>query len=113
MNTAVPQYDPGIIPTEVAVRKQREGKLFGTTAKTNQRVPGSINTTGGYTIDQEGLANNYAVEPEMYINRRGDLRQENAELATKRAYELRALAVNAAGGLTMEGDTRHKGQGRI
>jgi hypothetical protein len=113
MNTVVTQYDSGIIPTEVAARKQREGGLFGTTAKANERVPGSINTTSGYTIDQEGLANNYAVEPEMYINEPGDLRQENAELAAKRVYELKALAENAVGQLTMEDDTRHKGPGRI
>ncbi len=119
MNIALPQYDPGIIPAEVAARKQREGKLFGQTARTKQldfaSVPttASIDTTGGYTIDQEGLANNYAVEPEMYINQPGDLRQENAELAARRAYELKVLAEDEMGRLTMENDTRHKGQGRI
>lgn len=119
MNIAALQYDPGIIPAEVAARKQREGQLFGQTARTKHldfaSVPAtaSINTTGGYTIDQEGLANNYAVEPEMYINQPGDLRQETAELAAKRAYELKALAGDAVGRLTMENDTRHKGQGRI
>lgn len=114
MNTAAPQYDRRIIPTEVAARKEREGELFGKTAKTNKQ--GSlkgINTTSGYTLDQEGLANNYAVEPEMYINQPGDLRQAKEELAAKRAQELNALAVDEAGRLTMEDDTRHKGQGRL
>lgn len=111
MHTAIPQYDPGIIPTEVAARKQREGELFGTTAKT-KKSPESLDTTGGYTSDQEGLANNYAIEPEMYISQPGE-RKENAERAAKRISKLEALAEDGTGRLTMEGDTRHQGQGRI
>lgn len=119
MYIALPQYDPGIVPAETVARKKREGKLFGQTAKTKPldiaSIPktASINTTDGYTIDQEGLVNNYAVEPEMYINQPGDLRQETAELAVKRAYELKALLEDERGRLTMETDTRPKGQGQI
>lgn len=119
MNIAALQYDRGIIPAETAARKQREGKIFGQTAKIKQLNAGSmpttasIDTTGGYTIDQEGLANNYAIEPEMYISQPGDLRQVEAELAAKRTYELKAIAADAAGRLTMENDTRRKGPGRI
>lgn len=114
MNTAAPQYDPGIIPTEVAARKEREGELFGKTAKTDKRDNlKAINTTGGYTLDQEGLANNYAVEPEMYISEPGDLRQVKEELVAKRAHELSALVADAAGRLTMKADSRYKGQGRL
>ena len=114
MNTAAPQYERGIVPSEVAARKQREGELFGKTAKTNKQdnLKGA-NTTGGYTLDQEGLTNNYAVEPETYINEPGDLRQAKEDLAAKRAHELNALAADEAGKLTMEDDTRHKGQGRL
>ncbi len=98
MSSAAPGYDRELIPAEVTARKEREGKLFSTTAKTDKQVnPQSIDTAGGYTIDQEGLANNYAVEPEMYVNQPGDLRQQNAELAAKRARELSALAGRASG----------------
>ncbi len=42
---------------------------------------GGIDTTSGYTVDQEGLINNYAIEPEMYINEPGDLRAEESKRA--------------------------------
>ena len=119
MNTALPQYDPGIIPAEVAARQGREGKFFGKTAKLEitdiAGIPttASINTTSGYTIDQEGLANNYAIEPEMYVNEPGDLREEGLALALKRASERQQLLQDQAGRLTLTEDTRRKGPGRI
>jgi hypothetical protein len=30
----------------------------------------------GYTVDEDGRSNNYAIEPEVYVNEPGDLRQE-------------------------------------
>lgn len=113
MSIATPQYDRGIVPAEVAARKEREGEIFGRTPKDERVNPESIDTTSGYTVDQEGLVNNYAVEPEMYINEPGDLSQQEAELAAKRARELEELAEDGEGRLTMERDTRHKGQGLI
>lgn len=119
MNTALPQYDSGIIPAEVAARQSREGKFFGKTAKVEiadiAGIPttASINTTSGYTIDQEGLANNYAIEPEMYINEPGDLKAEEQTLALRRAFERQELLQDQAGRLTMTEDTRRKGPGRI
>jgi hypothetical protein len=68
-------YDAHIIPAETAARKEREGEGF----KHNPELEDSgesIDTRGGYTVDQEGLANNYAVEPEMYVEVPGDLREE-------------------------------------
>jgi hypothetical protein len=44
-----------LVPTEARARRQREGNQF-------LRRP----TTLGSTVDQEGLTNNYAVEPDMY-----------------------------------------------
>ncbi|MBD2158883.1 ssl1498 family light-harvesting-like protein [Leptolyngbya sp. FACHB-16] len=44
-----------LVPAEALSRMQREGRSF-------LRRP-SLN---GATVDQEGLTNNYAVEPEMY-----------------------------------------------
>jgi hypothetical protein len=46
-----------LIPTEVRSRMQREGNTF-------LRRP----ALNGATVDQEGLTNNYAVEPDMYYS---------------------------------------------
>lgn len=112
MNTAIPQYDRGIVPAETAARKYREGESFGT--KPQEAVaPDSIITTDGYTLDREGLVNNYAVEPEMYIDVPGDLREKEAELARQRAKDLNDLRQDGQGKLTMDGDTRSKGPGLV
>ena len=104
--------DRGIIPAEVAARMDREGGDFRTTAN-EQADPQSINITGGATVDQEGLANNYAIEPEMYVNEPGDLRQQEAELAAERTEAIEEMKKGKEGELTIEGDTRGKGPGMI
>lgn len=115
-------YDPHIVPADTAARKEREGDTFKTLpnkgreaeAGTNDQTDsGSINTTDGYTVDKEGLLNNYAVEPEMYINEPGDLREKEAELTAERAQEIQDLSEDEQGKLTMEDDQRHRGQGII
>jgi hypothetical protein len=64
-NDLVPEYDRGIVPAEVAAWKQREGKNFGHLPhKSKQINSASIHTSDGYTVDREGLLNNYAVKPE-------------------------------------------------
>src|SRR5689334_22237444 len=82
------QYDRGIVPAETGARKEREGELYKTlpteereaSARTDDQTDsGSIRTTDGYTVDNEGLLNNYAVEPEMYYEVPGDARQEVSE----------------------------------
>jgi hypothetical protein len=79
-HTATPDsYDPHIIPAETAARKDREGDDFKQ-IPANAGNAASLDTTSGYTVDQEGLVNNYAVEPEMYVETRGDLSQQG-ELA--------------------------------
>lgn len=115
-------YDPHIVPADTAARMEREGDTYKTLpnkgreaeAQTNDQTDsGSINTTDGYTVDKEGLINNYAIEPEMYINEPGDLREKEAELTAERAQEIQELSEDEQGKLTMEDDTRHRGQGII
>jgi hypothetical protein len=57
-------YDANIIPAETAARKEREGADY-------KKIPEG-NIEGGAAIDNEGLLNNYAVEPEMYFEDPGD-----------------------------------------
>lgn len=104
--------DRGIIPAEVAARMDREGGDFRTTAD-EQADPESIDITGGATVDQEGLANNYAIEPEMYVDEPGDLKQEEEESAAERAQELEEVNQESGGKLNSEGDQRGKGPGVI
>ena len=104
--------DRGIIPAEVAARREREGTDFRKTADEQAGVD-SINVTGGATVDQEGLANNYAIEPEMYVDEPGDLKQEEEELAAERAAAIAEAQEGGEGKLTMEGDKRGKGPGII
>ena len=104
--------DRGIIPAEVAARREREGTDFRKTADEQAGID-SINVTGGATVDQEGLANNYAIEPEMYVDEPGDLKQEEEELAVERAAAIAEAQEGGEGKLTMEGDKRGKGPGII
>jgi hypothetical protein len=65
-------YDPHIIPAETAARKEREGENF---KKLPEHPPGSesLDTTAGFTVDKEGLVDNFAIEPEMYYEQPGDI----------------------------------------
>ena len=65
-------FDRGIVPAETAARKEREGEDYKQPA---DKKKGSIDTTAGATVSNEGLANNFAVEPEMYVEEPGDLKQ--------------------------------------
>ncbi|MBW4515701.1 MAG: hypothetical protein KME11_10795 [Timaviella obliquedivisa GSE-PSE-MK23-08B] len=106
-------YDRGIIPAETAARKEREGEGY----KNRPDAPGnddSIDTVGGYTVDKEGLANNFAVEPEMYYEVPGDLREKEAALAAERAEEMEEVnQTNEDGKLSTDHDDRGKGVGVI
>ena len=109
----IPHYDPHIIPAESVARAVREGKQFG---HVDRDAPGDkehLHNRDGYTIDQEGLVNNYAVETEAYISEPGDLREKELELKAKRRRELQELSEDEKGKLTMEHDWRHKGPGLI
>lgn len=65
----------------------------------------------GYTVDEDGRLNNYAIEPEMYVNDPGDLREEAEKARIQRLHELAELQEDEAGKLTLEHDWRHKGPG--
>ncbi|NDJ16887.1 hypothetical protein [Myxacorys almedinensis] len=115
-------YDRGIIPAETAARKEREGNQFKTTpseareagASTDDQTDSeSIRTTDGYTVDKEGLTNNYAIEPEMYYEEPGDAKQAEEEAAAERAEEYREINQDEEGKLTMEGDQRGRGTGAV
>lgn len=104
-------YDPNLIPAETAARKEREQENY---KQTPDKSKTDLDTTGGYTVDQEGLANNYAIEPEMYIEEPGDLREEQAQEEQARAEQLAAAnQTDESGKLTMEKDDRSKGVGAI
>lgn len=104
--------DRGIIPAEVAARMDREGGDFKNTAD-EQADPESIDVTGGATVDQEGLANNYAIEPEMYYEEPGDAAQEEEQREAERIQDLAEVNEDKQGQLTMDHDTRGKGPGVI
>ncbi|MBD2309804.1 MAG: hypothetical protein CLLPBCKN_005441 [Chroococcidiopsis cubana SAG 39.79] len=104
--------DRGIIPAEVAARMDREGEDYRETAE-EQAGAESLNVTGGATVDQEGLANNYAVEPEMYYETPGDRTAIKEAEEAERQQTVEALDEDEQGKLTEEGDQRHKGPGII
>ncbi|MDF5730082.1 MAG: hypothetical protein PUP92_19235 [Rhizonema sp. PD38] len=116
-------YDRGITPAETAARKEREGSQFKTTpteernasaATDDQTNPGSsVETTGGYTVDKEGLLNNYAVEPEMYYETPGDAREQIEEDKANRVQELQEIKGGSEGELSNDQDVRGKGTGAI
>lgn len=116
-------YDRGITPAETAARREREGELFKT-VPTEQReassptddqtnVDSSIRTTDGYTVDKEGLLNNYAVEPEMYYEVPGDARKEAAADTAQRTEELAEVNEDKEGLLTTDDDKRGRGPGIV
>ena len=109
---ATSSADRGIVPAEVAARMDREGGDYRKTAH-EQAADQSLDTTGGATVDQEGLANNYAVEPEMYYDEPGDRQQEEAQEKADRIEELAEVNHGKGGELTMDGDHRGKGTGVI
>ncbi|PSB06000.1 hypothetical protein C7B62_23940 [Pleurocapsa sp. CCALA 161] len=85
-------YDRAITSAETAARMEREGGNFKKTAE----AEGDLDTTSGYTVDREGLANNYAVEPEMYYEEPGDRKEQEEAEKAERAEELED--VNTPGG---------------
>lgn len=99
----VDTYDRGIVPAETAARKEREGEHYKETPAVK-----------GYTVDKEGILNNYAIEPEMYINEPGDLKAESEALRAQRAQELADVKDDdEEGKLTADGDMRGRGPGAI
>ena len=104
-------YDAHIVPAETAARKEREGDAYK--HPVHQVEDGSIDTSGGYTVDKEGLLNNYAIEPEMYYEVPGDARQSEEFSEVLRRNELEMVNSSSEGKLTEEDDTRDRGQGMV
>jgi hypothetical protein len=111
-NPTPSHYDPHIVPAETAAREKREGSHYGQ-VEHDPQSPEHIHTRDGYTVDQEGLINNYAVEPPMYINEPGDLDDERNSEHERQVRDRKALSEDEEGKLTMEHDWRHKGPGLI
>lgn len=106
-------YDRNMIPAEIAARRDREGDDYKQLPNLNPDAgQESIDTTGGYTVDERGLSNNYAVEPEMYVEEPGDLREKNDAIADRRAQRLGNIQDSDRDGLlTADGDNRGRGPG--
>jgi hypothetical protein len=86
---SIDTYDLHIVPAETAARKEREGKNYKQVPEQLDESSESINTTDGYTVDGEGLVNNYATEPEMYYEVPGDMQEQtDSDEAAKRAAML-------------------------
>jgi hypothetical protein len=112
--TEADNYDPHIVPAETAARMKREGSGYKQTPDSDAPSTADIDTTGGYTVDKEGLANNYAVEPEMYYETPGDRTAMIEEEKAERAKELHDIDDNdETGKLTIDQDSRGKGSGII
>jgi len=87
MKNKTPQdanYDRGITSAETAARMERESGEY------------KDNAEPGQTIDREGLANNYAVEPEMYYEEPGDRQEVKEAEKAERVEELKDI--NTPGG---------------
>ena len=118
----VDTYDRGIIPAETAARMEREGDKYkklpteereADASTDDQTDSESIRTTDGYTVDKEGLSNNYAIEPEMYYEEPGDARQQAAEDREERIEELGEVNQDEEGKLSENSDTRGRGPGIV
>ncbi len=102
-------YDREMIPAEIAARRDREGENF---KQLPEHDGDGIDTTGGYTMDERGLMNNYAVEPEMYIEEPGDLRKQNEMRTAEKIQRLRNVRNQDSEGLLDDSsDDRTRGPG--
>jgi hypothetical protein len=105
-------YDRGIVPAETAARKEREGDIYKQVPEAQNED--QVDTAAGYTVDREGLVDNFAVEPEMYYEEPGDLRQKEAQEKSDRAQELSEINdTDETGKLSSGRDSRGKGTGVI
>lgn len=109
----LPHYDAHLIPAETVAREAREGRRFGQVEHDSANNTEHIHTRDGYTVDQEGLINNYAVEAPMYVSEPGDLAEEEAAAAQQKAADLKSLSKDTNGNLSPDINWQHKGPGII
>ena len=83
-------FDCNIIPAETKARIEREGDNFKSMPESEAET--GLDTTSGYTMSNEGLVNNYAVEPEIYYEEPGDLQEKNEALKQERVEELKRVS---------------------
>jgi len=103
-------YDRNLIPAETAARIEREGENYKHQPEENS----DIKTDAGYSVDNEGLVNNFAVEPEMYYEEPGDIKEQEEAQAQQRQQELSEVnQTDEKGKLSIEEDNRGKGVGII
>lgn len=104
-------YDRQMIPSETAARIEREEEEY---KQIPDQAAGEIDTTDGVTVDNEGLLNNYAIEPEMYYEVPGDRTAMKEAEKAQRQEELSEInQTDEEGKLTMEDDQRGRGVGII
>ncbi len=104
-------YDRQMIPSETAARIEREEEDY---KQIPEQSKGEIDTTDGVTVDNEGLLNNYAIEPEMYYEVPGDRKAMKEAEKERRQEELNDInQTDEAGKLTIEEDQRGRGVGII
>ena len=72
-------YDRAITSAETSARMEREKGDFKDASEPGQ------------TVDREGLANNYAVEPEMYYEEPGDRQEIKEAEKAERKEELNEI----------------------
>lgn len=106
----IPHYDAHLIPTETAAR---EGSHFGHVNHSRADDKEHIHTRDGYTVDQEGLINSYAVEAPLHISEPDDLAAEEISITKKRAAEHKELSKDAEGNLSSSTNWQHEGAGVI
>lgn len=82
-------YDPHLTPAETAAREEREQENFQEFP--DEEADTDSKKTGGYAVDREGLANNYAIEPEVYVEEPGDLKEKEEQQKKERAEELKQV----------------------
>jgi len=114
--TTTDSFDSHIVPAETKARKEREGDDYKHTPD-NAKDPDSIHTADGYTVDTEGLVNNYAIEPEMYYEVPGDLGTEEPSVSLEAkaksiAKNIEGKIEEVVGNLTRNPETQAEGKAK-
>jgi hypothetical protein len=90
-NKTTTNYSDGseLIPAEVNARAQREGNEPPNRPPAKENAAAQqpdVKTTKGYTVDQQGLVNNYPTTPDMYVQKQRRVGfTEYAEMVNGRA----------------------------
>jgi hypothetical protein len=116
------EHDTGTAPTREERRRETGYDSLPVEASANpgpaiapptdeQTIQENIHGINHYTVDQDGLMNNYPVEPEMYFEVPGDAREENEAEKAARAQERREVTENSLGNPDGEEEVGNHGRG--